>query len=119
MHLVVVGAVAAVVILWWVVRPVVSVGHDDVHLHQPPLHQRGRASSPRRAAPSRSTGSAASTSRSALIDRLFGCGTLVVSDASEQGRVELDDIPHVEEVQLKVADELHRLSGRRGSDDGT
>ena len=53
-----------------------------------------------------------------LIDRLFGCGTLVVSDASEQGRVELHDIPHVEEVQLKVADELHRLADRRGSDDG-
>jgi uncharacterized membrane protein YdbT with pleckstrin-like domain len=53
-----------------------------------------------------------------MIDRLFGCGTLVVSDASEQGRVELEDVPRVEEVQLKVADELHRLSGHR-SDDGT
>ncbi len=28
-----------------------------------------------------------------LIDRFFGCGTLVVSDASELGRVELRDIP--------------------------
>lgn len=54
-----------------------------------------------------------------VVDRAFGCGTLVVSDASEEGRVELHDIPHVEEVQLKVADELHRLAGRRGSDDGT
>jgi uncharacterized membrane protein YdbT with pleckstrin-like domain len=53
-----------------------------------------------------------------VIDRIFGCGTLVVSDASEQGRVELEDVPHVEEVQLKVAEELHRLSGHR-SDDGT
>ena len=53
-----------------------------------------------------------------VIDRIFGCGTLVVSDASEQGRVELEDVPHVEEVQLKVADELHRLSGHR-SDDGS
>ena len=35
-----------------------------------------------------------------LIDRIFGCGTLVVSDASEQGRVELQDIPHVEQAQL-------------------
>ena len=41
-----------------------------------------------------------------LIDRMFGCGTLVVSDASEQGRVELNDIPHVEQVQLQ---------GRRGA----
>ena len=55
-----------------------------------------------------------------VIDRIFGCGTLIVSDASEQGRVELSDIPRVEQVQLKVSDELHRLSEpRRQSDDGT
>ncbi|MFC6287808.1 PH domain-containing protein [Nocardioides sp. GCM10027113] len=55
-----------------------------------------------------------------VIDRLFGCGTLVVTDASEQGRVELDDIPRVEQVQLQVAEELHRLSQRESerSDDG-
>ena len=44
-----------------------------------------------------------------VIDRVFGCGTLVVSDASEQGRVLLNDIPKVEQVQMRVADELHRL----------
>lgn len=53
-----------------------------------------------------------------VIDRIFRCGTLVVSDASEQGRVELEDIPRVEQVQLKVSAELHRLSERRSSDDG-
>jgi uncharacterized membrane protein YdbT with pleckstrin-like domain len=56
-----------------------------------------------------------------VIDRIFGCGTLVVSDASTDGMVELYDIPDVEKVQLQVSDELHRLSGgdvhRR--DDGT
>ena len=41
-----------------------------------------------------------------LIDRVFGCGTLVVSDASEQGRVPLKDIPRVEEAQLRVSEEL-------------
>ena len=46
-----------------------------------------------------------------MIDRVFGCGTLVVSDASEQGRVLLIDIPKVEQVQMRVADELHRLTG--------
>lgn len=54
-----------------------------------------------------------------LVDRVFGCGTLVVSDASEQGRVELHDIPRVEQVQLKVAEELHQLSEAGRSDDGT
>ena len=47
-----------------------------------------------------------------VIDRMFGCGTLVVSDASEQGRVPLKDIPHVEQAQLTVSDELFHRSAR-------
>ena len=54
-----------------------------------------------------------------VVDRLFGCGTLVVTDASELGRVPLEDIPRVEEVQRIVAEELHKISDRRSSDDGT
>lgn len=54
-----------------------------------------------------------------VIDRIFGCGTLVVSDASTDGQVELHDIPQVEKVQLQVSDELHRLSGGDRRDDGT
>ncbi len=42
-----------------------------------------------------------------IVDRVFGCGTLVVSDASEAGRVMLHDIPQVERVQMLVAEELH------------
>ncbi len=55
-----------------------------------------------------------------VVDRLFGCGTLVVSDASESGRVELPDVPAVERVQMAVAAELHRLTtgDRRAADDG-
>lgn len=41
-----------------------------------------------------------------LVDRLLGCGTLVVSDASERGRVRLPDIPHVEQVHLQISDLL-------------
>lgn len=44
-----------------------------------------------------------------VVDRVFGCGTLVVSDASEQGRVPVRDVPHVEDVQKRVAAELHGL----------
>jgi uncharacterized membrane protein YdbT with pleckstrin-like domain len=56
-----------------------------------------------------------------LIDRMFGCGTLVVSDASELGRVELRDIPRVEQAQLTVSDELFHRADRSTprSDDGT
>ena len=51
-----------------------------------------------------------------LVDRFFRCGTLVVSDASELGRVELRDIPRVEQAQLRVSDEL--FHGGRRADDG-
>ena len=45
-----------------------------------------------------------------LVDRLLGCGTLVVSDgAGEDGRFELHGVPHVEDVQTCVADQVHRL----------
>lgn len=55
-----------------------------------------------------------------LMDRVFGCGTLVVTDASESGQVLLHDIPNVERVQMQVAEELHQLSTaeRSGADDG-
>lgn len=60
-----------------------------------------------------------------LIDRMLGSGTLVISDASQQGRVVLNDIPHVEQVHLKISDLLHeKFDGTgdpalRRSDDGT
>jgi len=56
-----------------------------------------------------------------IVDRVFGCGTLVVSDASENGTVLLHDIPHVERVQMLVSEELHRVSspGLERADDGT
>lgn len=53
-----------------------------------------------------------------LLDRLLGCGTLVISDASSQGRVALPDVPHVEQRQLQIADLLFRGSGPAGSDAG-
>lgn len=55
-----------------------------------------------------------------LVDRVFGCGTLVVSDASEHGRVPLHDIPRVEHVQRKVSEELFHRVDRPGqrADDG-
>lgn len=56
-----------------------------------------------------------------LVDRVLGCGTLIVSDASEQGRVKLHDIPHVEQVHLKISDQLFGSSDRdtHRADDGT
>ena len=53
-----------------------------------------------------------------VIDRMLGCGTLVVSDASELGRVALPDVPRVEQLQLKISELLYNLHNTR-SDDGT
>lgn len=46
-----------------------------------------------------------------LIDRPFGCGTLVIADASTFGEVRLNDIPHVEETQRRINELLHALHG--------
>ena len=37
-----------------------------------------------------------------VIDRMLGCGTLVVSSAGEMGQLELPDVPHVESVQRTI-----------------
>ena len=41
-------------------------------------------------------------SHSGLLERLLGCGTLVVESAGERGQLVLRDVPHVEEVQRDV-----------------
>ena len=49
------------------------------------------------------------TYEKSLLDRVLGCGTLVISDASEMG-IRLHDIPRVEETQLAVSRQLYRSS---------
>jgi membrane protein YdbS with pleckstrin-like domain len=50
-----------------------------------------------------------------LLDRILGCGTLIISDATEKAGVVLPDIPNVEQVQLQISDLL--FAGDDGSDD--
>ena len=55
-----------------------------------------------------------------LLDRILGCGTLIVSDASEQGRVQLHDVPQVEKRQLQLSDLLYHGSRPESQiDDGS
>lgn len=52
-----------------------------------------------------------------LVDRMLGCGTLVLSTAAEDP-VTLPDVPHVEQVHVQVADALfasHRPDPRSPS----
>ena len=53
-----------------------------------------------------------------LVDRMLGCGTLVISDASTNGRVLLPDIPHVEETQRRLNQLLHEINDPAPGHDG-
>ncbi|GAC1381280.1 MAG: hypothetical protein NVSMB48_08960 [Marmoricola sp.] len=56
-----------------------------------------------------------------IVDRMLGCGTLIISDASREGRVALPDVPHVEKRQLQISDLLFQGSSAgpdAGSDAG-
>ncbi|ARU51052.1 hypothetical protein CBR64_05675 [Cellulosimicrobium cellulans] len=50
------------------------------------------------------------------IDRIFGCGTLVISDATDKPGLNLHDVPDVENVQVRLHDLL--FTADDGSDDG-
>jgi uncharacterized membrane protein YdbT with pleckstrin-like domain len=47
-----------------------------------------------------------------LTDRMLGCSTLRVSDASDQGAIELPDVPKVEQLQLLLAEQLYQGGAR-------
>ena len=50
-----------------------------------------------------------------LSDRFWGCGTLVISDGTDQPGMVLDDVPDVEEVQRTLQDLVRQ--GQQLSDD--
>jgi membrane protein YdbS with pleckstrin-like domain len=53
------------------------------------------------------------------IDRLLGCGTLLISDASTHGTIKLHDIPQVEETQRTLNLMLQKIHDpAAGHDDG-
>jgi uncharacterized membrane protein YdbT with pleckstrin-like domain len=114
---VVAGVVAVVVRLWFVVLPVVAwLTTTYTFTNRRFVKRSGFIAKEGRTIPlNRISGV---DFQIGVIDRIFGCGTLVVSDASTAGSVLLHDIPHVEQVQLQVSDELHRLASGDRRDDG-
>jgi uncharacterized membrane protein YdbT with pleckstrin-like domain len=114
----VVGALAAGIVLWWVVRPFIEwLTTTYTFTNRRFIKRSGLIAKEGRTIPlNRISGV---DFEIGVIDRLFGCGTLIVSDASTNGRVLLDDIPRVEQFQLKVAEELHALASGDRADDGT
>lgn len=53
-----------------------------------------------------------------IVDRMLGCGTLVISDASTHGQIRLHDIPHVEDTQRRVNALLQEPHHHAGGHDG-
>lgn len=115
------GVVAAVVAAWWVLRPFVAwLTTTYTFTDRRFITRSGFIATEGRSIPlNRISGI---DFEIGLIDRLFGCGTLIVTDASAGGHEKVHDVPQVERVNLLVAEELHRLGGiaseRNRSDDG-
>ncbi len=111
------GAVSVLVVVWWVLRPLVLwLTTTYTFTNRRFIKRSGFIARQGRTIPlNRISGVDFEVG---VIDRVFGCGTLVVSDASTDGSVQLSDIPRVEEVQLQVSDQLHRLAGGDRRDDG-
>jgi len=55
---------------------------------------------------------------SGLLERMLGCGTLVVESAGERGQLVLRDVPRVEEVQRDVYRLAEADDDRRRDDHG-
>lgn len=52
-----------------------------------------------------------------FLERLLGCGTLVVESAGERGQVTLTDVPRVEQVQRRLYDLVEETDERRRDPD--
>jgi uncharacterized membrane protein YdbT with pleckstrin-like domain len=55
--------------------------------------------------------------RKGLLDRLLGCGTLIVESAGEHGELTLSEIPHVERVQSTLFQLVEEEQARPDRDD--
>jgi membrane protein YdbS with pleckstrin-like domain len=114
----VVWAVVAVAIVWWVLRPVVvwataSYTFTDRRLitRSGVIVRRGHDMPLARVSDI--------AYEFGPIDRMLGCGTLLISDASTHGTIKLHDIPRVEETQRKVNQMLQNIHDRSGGHEGT
>jgi uncharacterized membrane protein YdbT with pleckstrin-like domain len=91
-------AVAAVLICWFTIRPAIvwAATHFVITTHRVLLREGVLARSGRDVPLARINDVSFEHS---LLERMLGCGTLVVESAGERGQVVLEDIPRVESVQ--------------------
>lgn len=94
---IVIAVIAVLLIIWWCLVPFIRWATSTYHLTNKRLvYQYGFIARAGRDVPLSRVNHVAFDR--GLTDRLFGCGTLTVYDASEQAGLILDDVPHVEDV---------------------
>jgi uncharacterized membrane protein YdbT with pleckstrin-like domain len=113
----VVWVLALVVIVWWVVRPFLDWLTSTYTITTKRLITReGLLSRKGHDIPLMRISDVAYDM--GIVDRMLGCGTLVISDASTRGSVRLHDIPHVESVQRQITELLGGSGGASGAGGG-
>jgi uncharacterized membrane protein YdbT with pleckstrin-like domain len=97
----VVAAVAIVLLMWWLMYPLLrwrttryELTTRRMRIRDGIIARRGRDIPLSRVTDV--------SFRKGLLDRLLGCGTLVVESAGEHGELRLTEIPHVERVQAML-----------------
>jgi uncharacterized membrane protein YdbT with pleckstrin-like domain len=102
----IVWALAAVGIVWWTVRPLVD-WLTTVHAFTDRrlITRRGLLTRVGEDIPLARINDVSIEIH--LLDRLFGCGSLLITSASERAPVRLNDIPRVEQQQLRLNELLH------------
>ncbi|HET7174330.1 MAG TPA: PH domain-containing protein [Nocardioidaceae bacterium] len=94
--------VAVVVLAWWSLRPFLAwLGASYTVTNRRIICRSGVLTRTGRDIPLARISDV--SYRRSLLDRLLGCGTLVVSDAGEEGRSVLPDLPHVEQLELTLS----------------
>lgn len=108
----VVLAVAAILLIWWSIRPFLFwLTTRYVVTDRRVLMRNGVLSRTGRDVPLTRVNDV--SFKRSIVERMFGSGTLVIESAGERGQVSLNDVPHVELVQRDiyrlVEDEAQRL----------
>ncbi|MDO9378073.1 MAG: PH domain-containing protein [Nocardioidaceae bacterium] len=109
-------AVGAVVLVWWVLRPFLRWFTTSYTItNRRLIEQKGILTRSGRVIPLNLVNDVAFEKN--LNDRLLGCGTLVVSNASEQSGLRLPDVPHVESVHRTLSTLVFDVHRQRGDDE--
>jgi uncharacterized membrane protein YdbT with pleckstrin-like domain len=97
--------VAAIVIVWWTIRPfIVWLTTEYTVTNRRIINRSGIITRKGRDIPLYRINDV-SYERD-LLDRMLGCGTLVIAVANEEGNSVLYDVPRVEQIQLKITNLL-------------